>query len=230
MSIRRVIKQIKDYIFPVYCLDCKQEGFWLCDNCYKKLDLSGRFFCPVCHVSTEGGECCEKCRGGLFLDKEIAILKYSEQEIIGEIIHNLKYNYVEDLQILLFKIIKDFINLRPDLFTNIEQIIPVPLHKKRYVERGFNQAEIIAKILSQELSLPINKNLQRIKYTQQQAKLNKEERHHNIKDAFVFSDKLSGMVLLVDDVFTTGSTMQACAQVLKESGVQKVIGLTVARG
>ena len=225
------IKQIKDYIFPIYCLDCNKEGDWLCEDCYKKLDLSGRFFCPVCHLPTEYGECCANCLEQSFLDKEIAILKYSEQEIIGKIIHNLKYNYAEDLEDLIKKIIIEFCQKNSNLFTEATEIVLVPLHKKRYAERGFNQAEIIAESLAEILSLPINKNLKRIRYTKQQAKLNKKERAENINEAFALLGKnISSTIILVDDVFTTGSTMQACAKVLKEKGVKKVIGFTLARG
>lgn len=231
MFLGRVVTKIKDYIFPVYCLDCGQEGFWLCENCYRKLDLSGRFFCPICHQTSLGGSCCVDCSLQSELDQEIAILKYSDQEIIGQIIHNLKYNYVEGLQVLIEKLIKDFLRLNPNLFIGVKQIVPVPLHKKRYAERGFNQAEIIAQILSRKLSIPINKNLQRKKFTQQQAKLNKEQRENNIKEAFVFEEyEIANVILLVDDVFTTGSTMQACAKVMKERGVGKVVGFTLARG
>ena len=211
-------------------MDCRQEGFWLCDDCYKKLDLSGRFFCPVCHEISSEGSCCLGCKTNSYLDQEIAILKYSDQEIIGQVIHNLKYNYADDLKILIEQIIKDFLKSKPNLFFNITNIVPVPLHSKRYAERGFNQAEIIAEILSQELSVPLNKNLKRKKYTRQQAKLNKEERINNTKDAFVLESGISGGVLLVDDVFTTGSTMQSCAQVLKEGGAERVVGFTLARG
>ncbi len=231
MFLWRAIEQIKNYVFPTFCLDCSQEGFWLCDDCYKKLDLSGRFFCPVCHAPTCDGCCCVDCKTNSYLDQEIAILKYSDQEIIGQVIHNLKYNYAEDLQVLLQNIIKDFIKFKPELFKSINQIIPVPLHPRRFAERGFNQAEIIAQILSQELFVPINKNLKRIKYTKQQAKLDKKEREENIEKAFIFSDDIvPRVVIVVDDVFTTGSTMQACAQVLKERGVEKIIGFTLARG
>jgi len=85
--------------------------------------------------------------------------------------------------------------------------------------------------LAEILSLPINKNLKRIRYTKQQAKLNKKERAENINEAFALLGKnISSTIILVDDVFTTGSTMQACAKVLKEKGVKKVIGFTLARG
>lgn len=225
------IKQIKDYIFPVYCLDCNKEGDWLCDDCYKKLDLAGRFFCPVCHLPTESGICCINCSEQSSLDKEIAVLKYSEQEIIGKIIHDLKYNYAEDLGDLIKKIISDFCQKNLNLFIDLSEIILVPLHKKRYAERGFNQAETIAKSLSEILSIPINKNLKRIKYTRQQAKLNKKEREENTREAFtLLGENIPQAVILVDDVFTTGSTMQACAKALKEKGVKKVIGFTLARG
>lgn len=231
MNLKNIYKQIKDYIFPVYCLDCGREGEWLCEDCYKKLNLSGRFFCPVCHTSTESGVCCEKCISQSFLDREIAVLKYSEQEIIGKIIHNLKYNYAEDLEVVIKKIISDFCQSNISLFTDYSGVIPVPLHKKRYVERGFNQAEIIAESLATALSIPMNKNLERIKYTRQQAKLDKKEREENTKEAFVYlSEVVPKSVILVDDVFTTGSTMQACAKALKEKGVEKVIGFTLARG
>lgn len=231
MNLKNIYKQIKDYIFPVFCLDCGQEGMWLCDDCYKKLNLSGRFFCPVCHTQTEDGACCDKCLGQSYLDKEIAVLKYSEQEIIGEIIHNLKYNYAEDLAVLIEKIILEFCQKNSVLFSNFYSVIPIPLHKKRYAERGFNQAEIIADSLAKALSLSMSKNLERIKYTKQQAKLDKKEREENTKEAFVYLDDIvPKSVILVDDVFTTGSTMQACAKALKEKGVEKVIGFTLARG
>jgi len=111
--------------------------------------------------------------------------------------------------------------------------MPVPLSKKRLKWRGFNQAEIIANILADNFKLEIDaKNLKRIKNTKPQAKLNERERRNNLADCFSWlGDKLNGRnIILVDDVATTGSTLNECAKVLKQAGASEVWGLVVANG
>jgi len=111
-------------------------------------------------------------------------------------------------------------------------IVPVPLHSSRYKERGYNQCELLVKQLAVNLDLSIDKvTLQRTRMTESQMTLGISERHQNVKAAFACrDDRLAGRrVLLVDDVCTTGSTLDACAAALKESGVTSVWGLTLAR-
>lgn len=118
-------------------------------------------------------------------------------------------------------------------------LIPVPLHKKRLNYRGFNQAEVICNVLKEKVgdSATISHAIQRKRHTAQQAKLNKTERHKNLEDAFTIEKKVrlanrtyeNDIFFIVDDVCTTGSTLENCAKVLKESGINKVYGLVVAR-
>lgn len=113
-------------------------------------------------------------------------------------------------------------------------ITAVPLYKSRECKRGYNQAELLAKELSKKLNIQFVANvLMREKQTKLQFELKKEERKKNVLDAFClnskFNNKLSGVkIILVDDITTTGSTLQECEKILKKSGVEKVLGVTLA--
>lgn len=230
-GIKTFINFGKDFIFPVFCLSCKKEGEWLCSKCSAEVDLSGVFFCPQCHKETEFGCCCPECLNKSFLFSHFAITPYREGEIISKLIHTLKYNFAEDVKVVFEQIIDEFVSQKKNLFANIDLIIPVPLHKKRFAERGFNQAEIIAIILSQATNLPLSLLLKRSRYTKKQAKLKRVERLENLKNAFVIEGDIQNKnILLVDDVFTTGATTQACAEALLLSGAKEVKGFSVARG
>jgi ComF family protein len=110
-------------------------------------------------------------------------------------------------------------------------IIPVPLHTARQAERGYNQAALLARIVSQEVGVPIGETaLVRAKATQQQALLKAVERRENVRDAFACRGDVRGKhVVLVDDVCTTGSTLEACAAALRASGAASVCAFTLAR-
>jgi len=224
---------IKDYIFPIFCLGCNREGFWLCEDCLQKIDISGVFCCPACHKDTTGGFCCEPCKKEFGLDAEVAITPYKEESLVGKLISVLKYQYAEEVKIVFAALIKRFILSHPEVFIATDFIIPVPLHKKRFAERGYNQAEIIARALAEELNLPMLSALERRRPTKQQAKLKREERLVNLKEDFCLTngvDLAGKRVVLVDDVYTTGSTMAECAEVLKKAGAIEVKGFSVARG
>jgi len=231
--IKKYINLAKDYIFPVFCLGCGEEVVWLCEDCQKKIDASGIWCCPVCHHETSIGVCCGPCQKESFLDAHLAIAPYQEESLIGKLIAALKYQYAEEVKVVFASLIKKFVSDHSDVFQSIDIIIPVPLHKKRFAERGYNQAEIIAMIAGKELNLPILNALERHRPTKQQAKLKREERLVNLKDAFILkpnADVGGKKILLVDDVFTTGSTMQECAGVLKKAGAVQVKGFSAARG
>ena len=142
----------------------------------------------------------------------------------------MKYSHVEDVLQAFEKIIINFVKQNKYLFSQIDLVVPVPLHKKRFVERGFNQAKLIAKIVAREIDKPCQEFVIRSRHTLQQAKLKREDRLKNVKNAFVIENNIDGNVLLIDDVFTTGSTLQECAKVLKKGGAKAVIGFTIARG
>jgi ComF family protein len=120
-----------------------------------------------------------------------------------------------------------FADFRTDL------IVPVPLHKKRLRQRGFNQAILLGEILSQQSGIPLQRNnLQRIRWTEPQVNLSAAARPGNVKGAFAVADSgaITGKnVLLIDDVYTTGCTVSECSRVLKNAGAAGVAVLTVAR-
>lgn len=115
----------------------------------------------------------------------------------------------------------------------VDGIVAVPIHPNRLAERGFNQAEVIASSLHWELKLPILKGLERRVATAPQVQLSRRERLHNLEDAFAIEEPQNFLglnVWLIDDVTTTGATLEACAKVLIENGVRKVYGLCLAAG
>lgn len=156
---------------------------------------------------------------------------YEPDSVIGKLIHEWKYNFVEDAGKTLSLFIQQKIETESGLFPFVDFVVPVPLHKKRLAERGFNQSDILASALCSVLQKEISHPLLRKKRTRQQAALSFEEREKNMSEAFLWNEKTKkeGVYLLVDDVFTTGSTIHECAKVLFENGATAVYGFVLAR-
>lgn len=214
---KKILAISRDLLFPVFCISCRAEWFWLCHSCLAKLQLEIK---PqvFCHP---------------YLDKVIALADY-KNEIVARLIHLLKYEYVEEVGEIFEKLIEAFIKNNSAVFEGgqFSAIIPIPLHKKRYLERGFNQSEILAKSWSKYLAAPVLKNaLIRSRQTKTQVGLSGFERRSNLQGAFVLRQPLAGMkrVILVDDVFTTGSTLEEAGRVLRANGVKEVFGAIIAR-
>lgn len=157
-----------------------------------------------------------------------------------ELIKDFKYHFATDINNLCLQTSREFLSIVWQTsgwpLTDLT-LVPVPLHPRRQRERGFNQAQLIAENIfailkkeSEHIYLDAL-SLQRVKFTQQQAKLNKQQRSDNLKGAFAWraDDMPTKNIILIDDVFTSGATMQACARVLKQAGAQAVYGLVMAR-
>lgn len=235
-----VAQFIKDCLFPIFCLDCYQEGVWWCESCVGKSFADGEFYCPVCHLKNLNGQNCINCQAASSLEAVVAFFNYQNNKAVSELIKKFKYNLATDINNLWFQITTEFLNIiwqAGNLPIQDVTVMPVPLHSRRRRERGFNQAQLIARNIFEVLKKDHpdiqldDLNLQRIKFTKQQAKLNRAERLSNLNGAFVWSggNVLSKNIILVDDVFTSGATMQECARVLKSAGAQKVYGLVMAR-
>lgn len=234
-NLENIIKAVKDCIFPVFCLNCKKEGQWLCLDCFIKIEANGEEFCPICHKYNKNGAVCLECKSQSFLDSHLAIIKYEEDKLVGDLIHNFKYNYAEEIFGIFIKIITDYLSQNFYYFKDIDFIAPVPLHGRRLAERGFNQAELIADTIARIIGKKVeNKIIFRHRYTGIQARLNKLDRICNVDGAFAMNNNeimvKDKNILLVDDIFTTGSTLQECAKLLKINGAKKVLGFTLARG
>jgi ComF family protein len=161
------------------------------------------------------------------------IMSYWEfSEGLQDVIHELKYQRKPSLGYKLGTYLSAAIPSY--ILPSLDIIIPIPLHKTKLRERGYNQAEYIANGISDQWNIPSNSHiLFRQKFTRTQTRLNKEQRAENLKEAFVVDQShanviAAGNILLVDDVFTTGATMENAAKILWESGAGKIYGLTLA--
>jgi competence protein ComFC len=230
-----------DLFFPKFCLGCQKEGDYLCEDCRTFLDISEYNFC-LCETnpqtlapSSKTGKC-SKCQNKNLAGLYFA-LSYKENPLTRKLIHQFKYQpYLKDLSKTLTSIlIEHFIKTGKNTNEIWENsiLVPVPIHIKKLRERGYNQSEELAKELSKILQVPVLADvLVKIKSTSPQMELKKEEREKNLLNAFQTKNPagLAGKkIFLVDDVYTTGSTMQECAKTLKTSGAKSVWGIVIAR-
>lgn len=215
-----------DLIFPVRCTGCGREGEWLCASCAENIELNQKQYCPVCWRKSERGATCTDCHSpltGLYV-----AASYRSNPELAKAVKQLKYKFSESLAKHLGKLLaQDFLREADSV------IIPIPLHRKRLRWRGFNQAELLAREVSEQLGLPLEDVLTRTKDTSQQAKLSREERLQNLEQAFALrpdAPELKGKnVILVDDVASTGTTLVEAAKALRVAGVAQVWGLVLAR-
>jgi ComF family protein len=237
MLLKKIKKEILDTVFPIFCVGCKKEGELLCRECAGLILPAEKQFCPLCRNISEFGKACGRCEEKSALSAVISC-GYYHNPVLRESIGALKYDNAREIIPQIEKIIIRFTEkcgFLEKYFSNNSVLIPVPLHRKRLWQRGFNQAEIIAQILSRNFNLQINNSILKRKIaTGEQAKMKPEERVKNIKNAFVLlkkEDFTGKSVILIDDVYTTGSTMQECAKIIRVgTGVDKVYGFVLARG
>ena len=234
------MRAFTDVLLPQTCLGCKTEGFFLCTICREGINEYKYFACPVCKQRRVEGRLERECRRVCGLTRFVgAPLPYSH-ELVKKTIHAFKYQYAKEIAHLLSQILCRFLdkNNFPDQIASYKTrmlLAPVPLSDFRERERGFNQATEIARPLSAHFDIPLaEKLLRKDAYTRPQADIHdKETRAANIAGAFSVRhpEAVRGkIILLLDDVYTTGATMRECALVLRESGATEVWGITIARG
>jgi ComF family protein len=232
-----------DLLFPKFCLGCQKEGSYLCEDCRSVLDISEFDYClcdknPQRLLPGQKSGKCNKCQNknlsGLYF-----ALPYKEKTLTKKLIHQFKYQpYLKDLAKTLASIlIEHFIKTskNTDEIWENSILVPIPLDKNKLKRRGYNQSEELAKELAKILKIPvISGNLVKIKQTDPQMTLKKAERETNLQNAFAIKNPLGfargKKIFLVDDVYTTGATMEECAKILKKSGVKSVFGIAIARG
>ncbi len=227
---------ILDVLFPSFCLNCQKEGSYLCQDCRSLIEVASVSHCPFCRPPkiVFDGKTCPACRRSRELNGLFNAAPY-QNFIIKRLISQFKYPpYVKSLSRTLSSlIIEYFQSLEQQLNTVNAVLIPVPLTKKKLKQRGFNQSELIAKELSSFWKIPlISDCLLKTKETLPQIELSGREREKNIKGAFLCENTVAvkgKKVYLIDDVFTTGSTMEECALTLKRAGAKEVWGIVVAR-
>jgi ComF family protein len=236
-KLKYAIEFILDILFPKFCLNCKREGEFICQDCLSLVEILNRRYCPFCAKPkiVLDGKTCDACKNRRKLTGLYCASSY-DNFIVRKIISRFKYKpYLKELS----KPLSYLIIAHLGTFGSLEKfkdfiIIPVPLHTKKMKMRGFNPAEEIGKETGKTLGIPVFNNvLIKTKSTPAQVELKKEKREENVKDVFACQSRElieNRKILLIDDVFTTGSTMEECAMVLKESGAREVWGIVAARG
>ncbi|MEX2033399.1 MAG: ComF family protein [Candidatus Colwellbacteria bacterium] len=227
--IKTMWQQVLEILFPSICLNCRsylqsreERENLLCSNCFDGIKIYSNVFRPDPRTNL------------------IAVGSY-ENAALRELIHSFKYNGFLGARVPLEKLVIKWLSANRELASRVLDsgflLVPIPLHKNRLRARGFNQAEIITLILSQLFRLPMARDLlSRTRDTRSQIEMkNKEERRDNIKNSIAVRENKESVllqyqnVILVDDVYTSGSTMEEAMRALRRSGAKDITAFVIAK-
>ena len=232
--------------YPAHCAACgcrlsderddkndkggNEEGV-ICEACRKVILAPPEHCCPICSHPMAGIFLCPNCDGRRWhLSVIVAASRY--EGLVRELIQRFKYGRDQSLVLLLGDLLVPALEDPRLKGKEFDAIVPVPLHSVREREREFNQSDLLASRLGKRLGIPVIRVLKRIRATAPQAGFDRARRMENLEGAFVLRRPLQrdATILLVDDVTTTGTTLDACAAILMEEGAAEVCAVTVARG
>jgi len=236
----KMVRGLISFVYPPSCPGCGlalpselEDAF--CPACEQKIDSVSPPYCPACGIpqsnESPNSHLCGDCLTGIY-HFDCARTRGLHRGILREIIHRFKYEgqtyLVRPLALMLSEPGKELLSLY-----EVDLIMPVPLHRLRLRQRGYNQAALLAGRLGSSVGMSVDySSLKRSRWTEPQTGLSRRQRAKNVKGAFelINSDKVCGKcILLLDDVLTTGETVNQCARVLKDGGAREVLVLTVAR-
>ena len=218
-----------DFLFPQWCVGCGKEGDFICSTCRRSLPRIMPPLCPKCGKPQPSGILCPSC---VSWQAEIDGIRspFRFDGAMRQAIHQLKYRNLRALAVPLARLLQDYLITNP---VPGEVLVPVPLHQKRLRERGYNQSRLLAQKLGKLIHLPVVDDcLIRQKHAPPQTRSSTVgERRSNVADAFACRDRglQDKQVLLIDDVSTSGATLNACAAALKAAGAISVWGLVLTR-
>ena len=234
---------ILDILFPPVCLNCQkplatrintdqnadQRGSNLiCDQCLNSIKLNSTLFCPVCRARLAKNEKICHFKASYLLG---AAGNY-DNPALQNLIHYFKYKSFKNLAPILGELLLEYLELINRELKNYI-VVPIPLHFWRERQRGFNQAELLGEVVAKHFNLPFVPGLTRIKNNKPQIQLKGEEkRRKNIAGCFAIKNPeeiKDKNILLIDDVFTSGATMNEAVKVLKRAGAREIIALVVAK-
>lgn len=223
-------KSLLNYIFPRQCYVCSKFGDYLCADCQAFLSRSTQV-CHVCREKSVAGLTHQACKPYTNLDQVLVCLNYSK--LIEKIVTDFKYHNYFDIADFMAGY---YIKLLEEYQISDTVFVPVPLHKRRLWERGFNQSELICKKLEDEkLGKGCNILVRKIN-TRHQVGLKRAQRLVNLEGAFTTNSNSKSKqidqksIFLVDDIMTTGATLKECAANLNPAGTQSVSAIVFARG
>jgi ComF family protein len=240
---QRVANWVLDIIFPKICLGCgkligKGDFDYVCKKCFGKVSVKNSFECIGCKRQTRLGLTCVLCQkenpiGQLLIAAELS--DFLVEKMLKVYKYKFVYNMAVPLSVIAKKCIRKLLSRSFNVFGDSPLIIPVPLHIRRLNWRGFNQAELLAKNIADTYHMPYDGNiLIKIVNSKHQANIRpKEERIDNVKGSFAVIESetvKNRTIILVDDICTTGATLNECAKILKEGGAKRIIGFVIARG
>lgn len=227
----RVFNSLLDVVLPINCLGCGRGRSFLCPDCLESFPRLDSPFCSICADPGVTGACrnCQNLANTGSLGIQGIRAPYLMEGLVSDAVHSFKYRNYRVAAPTLALALSQYLNNNP-LPGDI--LAPVPLHRKKLRERGYNQAGLLARELAKETGLPFDGNLlARTRHAPAQASSgSRQQRRDNIEGAFECRRALAGQsIILVDDVCTTGSTLNSCARALKEAGAGPVWGLALAR-
>ncbi len=234
-----------DLVFPPVCLGCnslidsnqyqnRNYRPGMCDKCRSTIVLQSSFACAFCQAGVVNGITCPFCRRDHELRQLLVATSY-EQPLVKSAIKNFKYKFMQGLANDLGSVMSTYLQKQIErgvINLNNVVVVPVPLSAQRLRWRGFNQAELLAKHLAETFNLELVPALERTRNHKSQVEIvNRQDRINNMSDGFVCTSALVADrdILLIDDISTTGATLEACAQALKKSGASKITGFVFAR-
>lgn len=228
-----------DLIFPIRCIGCGRFSDYVCRGCLRTISTKKNFECIGCKRNTPFGQTCFLCAKTNSTDQLLIVADY-KNPLVEKILKFLKYKFISDLKRPLSFLIKRYLKwLTLDKKFNVFEanplLVPVPLHPRRLNWRGFNQSELLAKDLADMFQMEMASDvIERTGNAIPQADIKeKEERLKNLSGIFRIKNRsriVGREILLIDDICTTGATLNECARILKANGAIKIVALVVARG
>ena len=228
--VSRIATAGLDLLYPPKCAGCSREGQFICDSC---LNAQPRLLAPYCLACAQplqrGSTCAECLRTPLAIDAIRA--PFLMEGAVRHAVHQLKYDNLRAIAPQLGMLMADFMSSEG---VSGDALVPVPLHNRRERQRGYNQAHLLAREAGKLLQIPVASGLlSRESNTPPQTRSRSaEDRKANVKESFYcpeHSETKGRTLVLVDDVCTTGATLDACATALKLAGALRVYGVTLAR-
>ncbi|MDR1246225.1 MAG: double zinc ribbon domain-containing protein [Clostridiales Family XIII bacterium] len=249
--VKKTVRGALDLLYPpsLYCMACGNlidisRPYALCDACRERFGWANDRTCAKCGKPLRGDDprtlCVDCADGGRLFERGYSCVEYADCRAV---IHGFKYGgrayYGEYIALAMYDRLLYETFARAETaagFPAIDLLLPVPMYKKKEKKRGYNQADIMGGLLAELLALPYdNKLLERVRDTGVMSSLSAEERGANVKNAFAPARGREGAarglrVMLVDDIFTTGSTINACAETLLSDGAASVSFIVFAAG